>query len=144
MIVPEGHPLTSTAPLTLEAIAAYPIITYHEGFTGRSAIDKIFANAGLVPDIVMSALDADVIKTYVELGLGIGIVASMAFNPARDGGLRLLDSAHLFAANTTRIAVRKGHYLRGYAYRFLEYCSPVLTEQAVRNAVAPTRESDTD
>ncbi len=144
VIVPEGHPLTSTAPLTLEAIAAYPIITYHEGFTGRSAIDKIFANAGLVPDIVMSALDADVIKTYVELGLGIGIVASMAFNPARDGGLRLLDSAHLFAANTTRIAVRKGHYLRGYAYRFLEYCSPVLTEQAVRNAVAPTRESDTD
>ena len=144
VIVPEGHPLTSAAPLTLEAIAAYPIITYHEGFTGRSAIDKIFANAGLVPDIVMSALDADVIKTYVELGLGIGIVASMAFNPARDGGLRLLDSAHLFAANTTRIAVRKGHYLRGYAYRFLEYCSLVLTEQAVRNAVAPTRESDTD
>lgn len=142
VIVPEGHPLIGVSPLTLEAIAAYPIITYHEGFTGRAAIDKTFANAGLVPDIVMSALDADVIKTYVELGLGIGIVASMSFNSARDTGLHLLDSEHLFASNTTRIAVRKGHYLRGYAYRFLEYCAPVLTEQTVRNAVAPTRESD--
>ncbi|CAG4882605.1 DNA-binding transcriptional activator of cysteine biosynthesis [Georgfuchsia toluolica] len=142
VIVPEGHPLTGIRPLTLEAIAAYPIITYHEGFTGRAAIDKTFANAGLVPDIVMSALDADVIKTYVELGLGIGIVASMAFNPARDGGLRLLDSEHLFASNTTRIAVRNGHYLRGYAYRFLEFCSPVLTEQTVRNALAPARAED--
>ena len=142
VIVPEGHPLIGVGPLTLEAIAAYPIITYHEGFTGRAAIDKTFANAGLVPDIVMSALDADVIKTYVELGLGIGIVASMSFNPARDTGLHLLDSEHLFASNTTRIAVRKGHYLRGYAYRFLEYCAPVLTEQTVRNAVAPMRESD--
>ena len=144
VIVPEGHPLTTVEPLTLEAIADYPIITYHEGFTGRAAIDKTFANVGLVPDIVMAALDADVIKTYVELGLGIGIVASGAFNPVRDAGLRLLDSSHLFAANTTRIAVRKGHYLRGYAYRFLEYCSPVLTEQTVRNAVAPDRDSDAE
>jgi LysR family cys regulon transcriptional activator len=144
VIVPEGHPLASAGPLTLEAIAAYPIITYHEGFTGRAALDKIFANAGLVPDIVMSALDADVIKTYVELGLGIGIVASMAFNPARDTGLKLLDSAHLFASNTTRIAVRKGHFLRSFAYRFLEYCSPLLTEQTVRNAVAPGKEAGDD
>lgn len=144
IIVPEGHPLAGVSPLTLEAIAAYPIITYHEGFTGRAAIDKTFANASLVPDIVMSALDADVIKTYVELGLGIGIVASGAFSPTRDSGLRLLDSSHLFASHTTRIAVRRGHYLRGYAYRFLEYCSPVLTEQTVRSAVAPAREIDDD
>jgi LysR family transcriptional regulator, cys regulon transcriptional activator len=141
VIVPEGHSLASVKTLTLEAIAEYPIITYHDGFTGRAAIDKTFANAGLVPDIVMAALDADVIKTYVELGLGIGIVASGAFSPTRDAGLRLLNSAHLFASNTTRIAVRKGHYLRGYAYRFLEYCAPVLTEQTVRNAVAPDREA---
>lgn len=142
VIVPEGHPLASVSPVTLEAIAAYPIITYHEGYTGRAAIDKTFANAGLVPDIVMSALDADVIKTYVELGLGIGIVASVAFNPERDTGLRLLDSMQLFASNTTRIAVRQGHYLRGYVYRFLEYCSPVLTEATVRSAVAPLRDTD--
>lgn len=144
IIVPREHPLVGVSPLTLEAIAEYPIITYHEGFTGRAAIDKTFANAGLALDIVMSALDADVIKTYVELGLGVGIVASGAFSPSRDAELRLLDSAHLFAANTTRIAVRKGHYLRGYAFRFLEYCAPVLTEQTVRNAVSPDRDSDPD
>ena len=144
VIVPEGHPLTNVEQLTLEAIAEYPIITYHDGFTGRAAIDKTFASAALVPDIVMSALDADVIKTYVELGLGIGIVASGAFSPARDAGLQLLDSSHLFASNTTRIAVRKGHYLRGYAYRFLEYCAPILTEQTIRNAVAPDRDTDTE
>jgi LysR family cys regulon transcriptional activator len=144
VIVPRGHPLESAKPLTLEAIADHPVITYHEGFTGRAAIDKTFANAGLVPDIVMAALDADVIKTYVELGLGIGIVASGAFDPLRDGGLSLLDSAHLFASNTTRIAVRRGHYLRGYAYRFLEYCAPVLSEQTVRSAVAPGKEADID
>ena len=144
IIVPREHPLVGVTHLTLEAIAEYKIITYHEGFTGRAAIDKTFANAGLALDIVMSALDADVIKTYVELGLGVGIVASGAFSPTRDAELRLLDSAHLFAANTTRIAVRKGHYLRGYAFRFLEYCAPVLTEQTVRNAVAPDRDSDPD
>ena len=144
VIVPEGHPLIDVTPLTLEAIASYPVITYHEGFTGRGVVDKVFANAGLVPDVVMSALDSDVIKTYVELGLGIGIVASGSFSPDRDTRLRMLESQHLFTTNTTRIAVRKEHYLRGYAYRFLEYCSPVLTEQVVRNAVAPRKEPDVD
>jgi LysR family cys regulon transcriptional activator len=144
VIVPQGHPLAALKEVTLESLVEYPIITYHEGFTGRAAIDRTFADAGLVPDIVMSALDADVIKSYVELGLGIGIVASVAFNPAKDDGLRLLDSAHLFPPNTTRIAIRRGHYLRGYAYRFLEYCSPVLTEVAVRAAVAPTRDDAVD
>lgn len=141
VIVPAGHPLEAVRPLSLEAIAEHPVITYHEGFTGRARIDKTFADAGLAPDIVMSALDADVIKTYVELGLGIGIVASMAFNPARDQGLRQLDSAHLFEANTTRIAVRRGHYLRGYAYRFMELCAPALTEPVVRSALSPEREA---
>jgi len=144
VIVPQGHPLADLKEVTLESLVEYPIITYHEGFTGRAAIDRTFADAALVPDIVMSALDADVIKSYVELGLGIGIVASVAFNPAKDDGLRLLDSAHLFPPNTTRIAIRRGHYLRGYAYRFLEYCSPVLTETAVRAAVAPTRDDAVD
>ena len=86
----------------------------------------------------MSALDADVIKTYVELGLGVGIVASMAFDEVRDAGLRKIDASHLFERNATRIAVRRGHYLRGYAYRFLEECSPALTAAKVREALEGT------
>ncbi|NLF54816.1 MAG: CysB family HTH-type transcriptional regulator [Thauera phenolivorans] len=135
IIVPAGHALEAARPITLEAVAGHPLITYHEGFTGRARIDRTFADAGLAPDVVMSALDSDVIKTYVELGLGVGIIASMAFSPARDAGLRLLDSSHLFGANVTRIAVRRGHYLRGFAYRFVELCSPELTEAVVADAV---------
>lgn len=140
VIVPVGHALEIIRPLTLEAIVEHPIITYHEGFTGRALIDQTFAKAGLAPDIVMSALDADVIKTYVELDLGVGIVASMAFSPVRDTGLTLLESAHLFQTNTTRIAVRRGHYLRGYAYRFIELCEPALKEAVVRSGVAPSND----
>ena len=142
VMVPAGHPLEGVKRLTLKAIAEFPIVTYHHGFTGRARIDKTFADAGLTPDIVMSALDADVIKTYVELGLGIGIVASMAFDNSRDRELRLLESSHLFNDNTTVIAVRRGHYLRGYAYRFIELCEPSLTEPAVRAAISPARDSD--
>ncbi len=137
IIVPHGHPLESVRLLTLEAIAEFPVITYHEGFTGRTGIDQTFAKAGLLLDIAMSALDADVIKTYVELGLGVGIVASMAFNPERDTKLNLFDSSHLFEKNTTNISVRRGHYLRGYAYRFIELCLPSLTEAAIRSGVKP-------
>ena len=138
VVVPAGHALEQVRPLTLEAIATYPLITYHEGFTGRTRIDRTFTQAGLTPDVVMSALDADVIKTYVELGLGVGILASMAFNPARDPSLRKLDSDHLFGGNVTRIAVRRGHYLRGFAYRFIELCAPELTETVVADAVGGT------
>lgn len=137
VIVPHGHPLEQVHPLTLEAIAEFPIITYHEGFTGRAGIDETFSRAGLVLDIAMSALDADVIKTYAGLGLGVGLVASMAFNPERDTRLKLLDSSHLFAKNTTNISIRHGHYLRGYAYRFIELCLPTLTEATVRSGVEP-------
>jgi len=136
LVVPEGHPLAALPALTLEAIAEHPLITYHEGYTGRPRIDATFAAAGLVPDVVMSALDADVIKTYVEVGLGVGIVASMAFDAARDLGLKRLDASHLFEANTARIAVRRGHYLRGYAYRFLEECAPALTQAVVTSALS--------
>ena len=134
VIVPELHPLLAATPLTLEAIAEHPIITYHDGFTGRTRIDAIFTQAGLALDIVISALDADVIKTYVELGLGIGIIAAMAYNPSRDTGLRLLDSAHLFENNTTWIAVRKGHYLRNFTYQFIALCNSQLNEPIVRSA----------
>jgi len=122
IIVPAGHPLEKVQPLTLQALAKYSIVTYHEGLTGRAKIDQSFADAGIEPDIVMSALDADVIKAYVELGMGIGILASMAFNPAKDFDLRLLKCDQLFETNTTYIALRHGHYLRNFAYRFIELC----------------------
>ena len=136
LVVPRGHPLADVHPLSLEAIAQWPIITYHEGFTGRGHIDERFAAAGLVPDIVMAALDADVIKTYVELGMGVGIMAAMAFSPERDTALRLLDCSTLFDKQTTLIAVRRGRYLRGFAYRFIELCAPDLTEKTVRSSAA--------
>lgn len=133
VIVPAGHPLEQVKPLTLQALAQYPIVTYHEGLTGRARIDQSFAEAGLQPDIVMSALDADVIKAYVELGMGVGILASMAFNSAKDTDLRLLKCEHLFDENTTYIALRHGHYLRSFAYRFIELCSPALNEKTIRD-----------
>src|SRR5262249_30028177 len=133
--IPKGHPLDKPEPLTLEALAEWPIITYHEGFTGRANIDRAFARAGLTPDIGMSAMDTDVLKAYVELGLGVGIIAAMAYNPKRDTGLKLIDGSHLFDANTALIAVRRGSYLRTYAYRFIELCSPALPENVVRAAV---------
>jgi LysR family cys regulon transcriptional activator len=136
LVVPENHPLTAVSPLTLEAIAEWPIITYHEGFTGRGHLDERFAGAGLAPDIVMAALDADVIKAYVELGMGVGLMASMAFIPERDKPLRLLDCSHLFEEQTSRIGVRRGRYLRGFAYRFISLCSPALTEAVVRGAAS--------
>lgn len=136
VIVPKDHPLEKLQPLTLQALAEYPIVTYHEGLTGRAKIDQAFTDAGVTPNISMSALDSDVIKTYVELGLGIGIVASMSFNAAKDSDLRLLPCDHLFEANTTYIALRRGHYLRSFAYRFIELCSPKLDEATIRAGLA--------
>jgi len=131
VIVPRGHPLTELENITLADIAEYPIVTYHEGFTGRTNIDRRFAEEGLVPDIVLSAIDADVIKTYVDIGLGIGIIASMAYNPERDGNLALLNVPRLFVPNTTRLAVRRGVYLRSYAYDLIQKLVPGLTEQKI-------------
>ncbi len=137
VVVPRGHELERDKKLTLETIAEYPIITYHEGFTGRGNIDKAFAEAGLAPDVVMSAMDTDVLKTYVELGLGVGIIASVAFDAKRDAPLRLLPADELFPSNTTWIAVRRGSYLRRYAYRFIELCSEKLTEATIRKGSVP-------
>jgi LysR family cys regulon transcriptional activator len=131
VVVPAGHALEKQVAkltkagrqLALKDIAAYPIITYHEGFTGRAVLEKTFQAAGLTPEIVLSALDADVIKSYVELGLGIGIVAALAFNPERDLTLRLLDCTHLFPANLTRIAVREGQLQRQFADDFIALCT---------------------
>jgi LysR family cys regulon transcriptional activator len=142
VIVPRAHPLATEKKLTLEAIAEWPIVTYQMGFTGRGRIDEAFQKAEIIPDVVMTALDADVIKAYVELELGIGIIASMAFSADRDPQLRLLDATSLFSANTSRIAVRRGTYLRTYTYRFIELCSAGLTESVVRDEASAARSED--
>jgi DNA-binding transcriptional LysR family regulator len=136
VVVPAKHPLAKAERATLEEVARYPIITYDTAFAGRTHIDEAFAARGLTPDIVLSAIDADVIKTYVELEMGIGIVAAMAFDPKRDRGLRALDAAHLFKSNTTRVAIRRGGYLRGYAYAFIELFSPQLSRAVIDAALA--------
>ncbi len=142
IIVPEGHPLLAAGPISLETLADYPIITYHEGFTGRAHVDKAFADAGIVPDIVLSAIDADVIKTYVNIGLGVGIVASVAYDPEQDRNLQLIPVPELFPANTTRIAVRRGTYLRSYVHAFIEKVCPDLPEDVIKNAIKAQTPSD--
>ena len=132
VIVPKGHPLEAAGPLDITELARHPIVTYDQGFTGRPVIDRAFEAAGERPDIVMEAIDADVIKAYVELGLGIGIIAAQAVNPARDMGVTALESSHLFEENTSYIALRRGRFLRGFAYRFIEACRPDLTEAKIK------------
>ena len=129
LIVPRAHPLAALDTIRLEDIAEHPIVTYQEGFTGRANIDRRFADAGLAPDIVLSAIDADVIKTYVDIGLGVGIIASMAYHPERDAGLIRLNVPDLFVPNTTHLAIRRGAYLRRYAYGLIQKLVPELTEQ---------------
>ena len=136
VLVPKGHPLLSVKPLTLQALAAHPIVTYDFAFTGRTAINAAFAAKGLEPNVVLTALDADVIKTYVELGMGVGIIARMAFDPEKDTNFELLDASHLFGASTTRLALRKGVFLRGYVYEFISLFAPQYTRSAVDAALA--------
>jgi LysR family transcriptional regulator, cys regulon transcriptional activator len=138
VLVPKGHPLAATRPLTLEALAKHPIVTYDFSFTGRSAINAAFAARGLEPNIVLTALDSDVIKTYVELGMGVGIVAQMAFDAAKDSGFELLDASHLFATSMTRLALRKGVFLRGYVYEFIALFAGQYTRAAVDAALGGT------
>ncbi|MFO1345381.1 MAG: CysB family HTH-type transcriptional regulator [Rhodocyclaceae bacterium] len=142
VIVRKDHPLLRAGAVTLEALSEYPIITYHEGFTGRAHVDKAFADAGIVPDIVLSAIDADVIKTYVDLDLGVGIIASMAYDADKDRNLSLIPVPELFPSNTTRLAVRRGTYLRSYAYAFIEKVCPDVGEEAVRAALSKQNGSD--
>jgi LysR family cys regulon transcriptional activator len=136
VVTPPGHPLLKMRRVTLEAIAEYPIITYDFAFTGRSTMQKAFASRGLSPNVVLTAIDADVIKTYVELGLGIGILAAMAYNPKRDQSLRAIDASHLFEPSVTRIGIRRNSYLRGYAYEFIEMFAPHLTRDVVERALS--------
>ncbi len=135
IVVPDGHPLLNRSPIRLEDLAAFPLITYDVGFTGRGHIDAAFAEAGLAPDIVLTAMDSDVIKQYVTLGMGVGIVASMAFDHGRDRGLRAVEASHLFAANVTRLALRRGAYLRKYAYHFISQFAPEVSRAEIDRLV---------
>ncbi|WP_435105294.1 HTH-type transcriptional regulator CysB [Arhodomonas sp. AD133] len=144
IIVPEGHPLCDEDPLTLEAVSRYPLVTYVFGFTGRSKLDQAFATKDLEPDVVFTATDSEVIKTYVGLGLGVGIMASMAFNPERDKGLVALDASALFEPSVTNIGFRRGTYLRSYMYDFIETFAPHLTREVVDQAIAARSKEDRD
>lgn len=142
VLVPNGHPLAKVRPLTLEALARYPIVTYDFSFTGRSEINAAFAAKGIEPNVVLTALDSDVIKTYVELGMGVGIVAQMAYDPDRDAAFEKLDAGHLFAPATTRLAVRRGAFLRGYIYEFIRLFAPALDRATVDAALSGAERRD--
>ncbi|MDQ2819375.1 MAG: LysR substrate-binding domain-containing protein, partial [Pseudomonadota bacterium] len=135
VIVPHDHPLLRSAAVSLEEIATYPLITYDAAFAGRSKIDHAFGLRSLKPDVLLEAIDADVIKTYVELGMGIGIIAGMAFDPERDKNLRAIPVGHLFGMNVSRVAIKQGAYLRSYVYTFIELLAPTLNRKMVESAM---------
>lgn len=136
ILVQKEHPLSLSPTLTLTEIAEFPIITYVFGFTGRSRLDEAFENAKLKPKVVLTAVDADVIKTYVRSGLGIGIIATMAYDPIADNDLMALDASHLFGESLTHIGLRKDKFLRGYIYDFIELFASHLTREVVDRAIS--------
>lgn len=136
VVVPPGHPLLRVKPLTLEAIARYPIITYEGGFSARWVLDAAFSRKGLKPTVVLSAVDADVSKAYVEMGLGIAILATIAFDAQRDANLRVIDARHLFTPSTLRVVVRRNTYLRSYMVQFVRMFAPKLPRSAIEQALA--------
>ena len=138
VVVRPDHPLAdqpSNKPLSIDTLAQYPIVSYDHAFSGRRSIDEAFAAENITPDIVLEAIDADVIKTYVDVGLGIGIIAGVAFDPRRDKGLVGLPVGHLFGTHHTRVAVKAGAFLRDYIYVLLEMLAPALTREVVQNAL---------
>jgi len=135
VIAPPNHPILRQQSLTLEEISKYPIITYDFAFAGRSQINQAFAKRNLTPNVVLTAIDSDVIKTYVALGLGIGILANMAFDAARDTDLQAIDASHLFESSTTRIGIPRNAFLRAYVYDFIEMFAPQLGREVVEATV---------
>ena len=135
VIVPKGHPLVDAGPLTLELLAEQPIVTYVFGFTGRSKLDEAFSHQGLEPKVVFTAADADVLKTYVRLGLGVGIVAKMAVDTELDDDLVAIDASHLFESSVTHIGFRKGTFLRGFMYDFGEAFAPHLNRERIEEVI---------
>ncbi|HEY5799624.1 MAG TPA: CysB family HTH-type transcriptional regulator [Burkholderiaceae bacterium] len=141
LVVPPEHPLLRSKSVTLEEIAAYPLITYDAAFAGRSKIDHAFTLRGLTPDVLLEAIDADVIKTYVELGMGVGIIAGMAFDAERDRNLRSVSVAHLFGTNVSRVAIKQGAYLRSYIYTFIELLAPTLNRKLIEQAMSGEKDT---
>lgn len=135
ILVQKGHPLTRMESITLADVAEHPIVTYTFGFTGRSKLDQAFEQAGLHPRLALTAVDADVIKTYVRLGLGIGIVAHMAYNPTLDTDLVALEAAHLFKPSTTHVGLRRDMFIRGFIYEFIRMLAPHLTRELIEKAM---------
>ena len=135
IITPLRHPLLAEKQITLEAVARFPIVTYDFAFSGDSPIRRAFEVRGITPQVALTAVDADVIKAYVELGMGVGILAKMAFDPARDFGLRLIDASHLFEPSTTHIGIRRHAYLRGFVYDFIEMFAPHLARGVVEKTM---------
>lgn len=144
VLVPEGHPLTKEPEITLELLSMLPLITYHNGISGRSVVDNAFAAAGLTPDIVLSAQDSDVIKTYVELGLGIGIVSEMSYEKDRDRGLVNLSAEHLFKSNTVWLALKRNQLQRNFTWKFIQLCNPALSLSEIKDKVFGNDEPTTD
>ncbi|MBI4986480.1 MAG: CysB family HTH-type transcriptional regulator [Rhodocyclales bacterium] len=136
VVAPKGHPILARSPVTVAMLADYPLITYDATFTGRSHINRAFERARVAPNVVLTAIDADVIKTYVELGLGLGIIAEMAFDPLRDAGLQAVAVGHLFESNVTRLGVRHDAYLRQFEFDFIELLAPRLTRKTVLATLA--------
>lgn len=136
VVVPHDHPLATVEELTLDVVAEHPIVTYVFGFTGRSKLDDAFRSAGLSPNVVFTATDTDVIKTYVRLGFGIGIIAQMAYEPLNDSDLIALDASHLFEPSITHIGFRKGTFLRQYMLDFIRAFAPHLDRDVVQSVVA--------
>jgi LysR family cys regulon transcriptional activator len=136
VVVPTGHALIKEKPLTLEAIAKYPIVTYDPTFAGRTSLDRTFAARGLEPEVALSALDSDVIKSYVSLGLGVGIISSRAFRKGKDEGLVALNCDHLLPVQTTRLAYRRSAYLRGYTVEFIKLFAPNVRAEDLKQLAA--------
>ncbi len=141
VVVPAEHPLLKSKAITLEEIAQYPLITYDAAFAGRNRIDQAFTRRALKPDVLLEAIDADVIKTYVELGMGVGIIAGLAFDPVRDVNLRAISVGHLFGMNISRIALKQGAYLRSYVFTFIEIMAPSLVRKMVEQALAGEKDN---
>jgi len=135
VLTPPRHALLRERRLSLEALARYPIITYDPPFMGRSKLVQAFEAHRITPNIALSATDTDVIKSYVELGLGIAIVARLAFDPARDRKLRAIDASHLFESNTIHLGLRRNDYLRSYVFEFIEMYAPRLRRHVVEKAL---------
>jgi LysR family transcriptional regulator, cys regulon transcriptional activator len=135
VVVPKKHRLIDAVPITLAKIASYPLITYDSGFTGSATVSKVFHDAGVLPNIILTAIDADVIKTYVGLGMGVGLIANMAYDEERDKDLVSIDCSHLFPPSTTYLGIRKDTFLRGYIYGFIELLAPKFDRKTVDSAL---------